>query len=165
MATQQPLYGTSVTMSTTGLASLPSNPTASFQSDRISNLSTLAMDIEITVKITTAVGAPANDKCAYVWVCPWTNNADGSWIPAMAGYGVPPSGSASAIGIIQPHDLRLLGVMNYTTNNQNLQNSWFLSNAFGPMPDAFSLMVTNFTGVTFGSTASMFYRPINYTIS
>jgi hypothetical protein len=61
-----PRYGASSAMTVTNLQSLASSATAGWQSDRISNLSGQATDYQISVKLTTANTAPANDKAMYV---------------------------------------------------------------------------------------------------
>ena len=66
-------YGTHTALTITNLNSLASSQTAGWQSIRISNLTNLAVDYEIAIKLTMADTAPANDKAVYVYISllPW----------------------------------------------------------------------------------------------
>jgi hypothetical protein len=165
MATQKIQYGTSTAMTTTTLNTLANSATVGWQSDRVSNLSTLATDYEIFVKLTMANTAPANDKAAYIWICPWyTTDGGSTWLPASQGTTTVPTGSQGASTIAQPHNLRLLGVLNYTTQFMPIQDSFLLSNAFGnTIPDGFSIIITNFTGAAV-TAATVAYTPLNNTL-
>ena len=61
-------YGSTTVLTVTNLQSLTNSITAGWQSARVSNLSTLALDYEISFKLPTANTAPANDKCVYVYI-------------------------------------------------------------------------------------------------
>ena len=67
-ATSKFSIGSTSVMTVTNLQSLASSATAGWQSARVSNLTTLATDYEIFVKLTTANTAPASDKCMYVYI-------------------------------------------------------------------------------------------------
>ena len=63
MATQNIAYGTRVAMTVTNLQSLANDSTDPFsgwQSDRVDNRSTLAMDYEIRIHLPTANTSPAS---------------------------------------------------------------------------------------------------------
>ena len=80
MAIQNISYGSKTVMTVTNLQSLANSATVGWQSDRVSNLSTKAIDYEIFVKLTTANTAPANDRAMYVWMCPfYTTDAGTTW--------------------------------------------------------------------------------------
>jgi hypothetical protein len=163
----QPVYGTTTSMTVTNLNSLANSATVGWQSAKISNLSTLATDYEIMIKLTMANTAPANDKAVYVYVCPfYTDDAGTTWYASSQGTTTLPTGTEGASTIASPNNLRLLGVLNYTTQNMVLQDSFFLSNAFGNrMPDAFSIIVINFSGAAIAASTNLVkYSPINEAI-
>ena len=62
MATVNISYGAWTALTVTALQSLASSATAGWQSDRIDNTSTKALDYEIMIKLPMANTAPANDK-------------------------------------------------------------------------------------------------------
>ncbi len=156
--------GTNTSMTVTNLNSLASSATAGWQSDRVSNVSTKALDYKVFVKLTMANTAPANDKAAWVFICPfYTTDAGTTWYAASQGTTTLPTGTQGTTTIASPHNLRLLGVLSYTTQNMVLQDSWLLSNAFGDrMPDGFSIIIINFTGAAISASGNIVaYSPIN----
>lgn len=167
MATQNISYGSTVVMTVTNLQSLANSATVGWQSDRVSNLSTKAIDYEIFVKLTTAATAPASDKAMYIWLCPWyTSDGGTTWFAASQGTTTLPTGTQGASTIAQPHNLRLLGILNYTTTSMACQDLLLLSNAFGSsMPDGFSIIITNFSGANLSTGCIVDYTPITYTIA
>lgn len=162
-STQKPSIGATVVMTVTNLQSLASSATAGWQSDKVSNIVTLANDYEIFVKLTTANTAPANDKAAYVWICPfYTTDAGTTWFAASQGTATLPTGTQGTTTIASPHNLRLLGVLNYSTQQMVLQDVFLLSNCFGNrMPDGFSIIITNFTGAALSTGCVVDYSPLN----
>lgn len=162
-STQKPSIGATVVLAVTALQSLTSSATVGWGSVRVSNLSTLATDYEIMVKLTTANTAPANDKCMYVFVVPWyTSDAGTTWFPSSQGTATLPSGTDAAATIASPHNLRLLGVLNYTTAQMIVQDTFLLSNCFGNrMPDGWSLTIINFSGAALSTACICDYSPIN----
>lgn len=154
-ATLKPSYGSNVAMTITNLSALASSATAGWQSARVSNLSTLATDYLISVKATMANSAPANDKAIYVYALPWyTNDGGSTWFTPAGGTTTLPSGSEGTYTIASPNDFRLLGVLNYTTQNMVCQNNFLLSNAFGNrIPHGWSLVIINFTGAALATTS------------
>ena len=168
MATQKIAYGTVATLAVTALNSLASSATAGWKSTRVENLTTLALDYEIFVKLTMANTAPANDKAVYVYVCPWyTPDAGSTWFASDGGTTTLPTSADAAYTIASPNDLILLGVMNYTTQQMVLQKSFLLSNAFGnSMPDGFSIIIVNYTGAAIAASTNLVYStPITNTVA
>ena len=167
MATQNISYGSTVVMTVTNLQSLANSATVGWQSDRVSNLSTKAIDYEIFVKLTTAATAPANDKAMYIWLCPWyTSDGGTTWFASSQGTTTLPTGTQGASTIAQPNNLRILGILNYTTTSMACQDTFLLSNAFGSsMPDGFSIIITNYSGAALSTGCIVDYTPITFTIS
>lgn len=167
MATQKIAYGSTSVLTVTNLQSLANSATAGWRSDRVSNLSTLAVDYEIAVKLTTANTAPANDKAMYVYVCPWyTTDAGTTWLASSQGTTTLPTSSEGTTTIASPNNLRLLGVLNYTSQNMTVQDTFLLSNAFGlSMPDGFSIIIINYSGAALSTGCIVDYTPITYTVS
>lgn len=159
-------YGSYTAMTVTNLQSLASSATAGWQSARVDNqTSVLALDYEIFVKLTTANTAPANDKAAYVYVSPAiTTDGGTTWLQSDGGTTTLPSGSEGTYTIASPNDLKLLGVLSYTTQQMVMQGSFLLSNAVGQnMPDGFSIIIINFTGAALSTSCVVAYRAINIT--
>jgi hypothetical protein len=101
--------------------------------------------------------APANDKAVYVYVYPmWYDGS--TWYFTSGGTTTLPSGANSTYTIASPNNLRLLGVLSYTTTNMILQDQFVLSNAFGStMPDAFGLVIVDFSGAAIHTTNHRIY--------
>lgn len=166
-ATQKQSYGTYTAMTVTNLQSLASSATAGWQSARVDNqTSTLALDYHIFVKLTTANSAPANDKAMYVYVSPAiTTDGGTTWLQADQGTATLPTGTEGTTTIASPNDLKLLGVLSYTTQNMTVQGSFLLSNAVGRnMPDGFSLIIINFSGAALSTSCVVAYRALNTTL-
>lgn len=166
MATQNISYGSTTVMTVTNLQSLANSATVGWQSAKVSNLSTKAIDYEIFIKLTTANTAPANDKAMYVWICPfYTTDAGTTWYASSQGTTTLPTGTEGASTIAQPHNLRLMGVLNYTTQQMVVQDTFLLSNCFGQsIPDGFSIIITNYSGAALSTGCIVDYTPITYTI-
>lgn len=157
--------GSNTAMTVTNLQSLANSATVGWQSDRVSNISTLARDYEINVRLNTAATSPANDKAMYVYICPWYIDGSSTWIPASQGTTTPPSGSQGSTTIASPNNLRLLGVLNYTATSVVVSDTFMLSNCFGDrMPDGFSIIIINFSGAALGTSCVVNYKPINDTL-
>lgn len=163
MAILKPQYSATNVMTVTNLQSLANSATVGWQSDKVSNLSLLANDFEIFVKLTTANTAPANDKAMYVFICPfYTNDGGSTWFAASQGTTTLPTGSEGASTIASPHNLRLLGVLNYTTQQMVVQDTFLLSNCFGShLPDGFSIVIINYSGAALSTGCIVDYTPIN----
>lgn len=154
------IKGSNTAMTLTSLASLASSATAGWQSDKV-NTDSSASDYLFGVKITMANTAPANDKAVYIYLCPWYYNGS-SYLAASQGTTTLPTGTAGTTTIATPNDLRMLGILAYTTQNMVLQDTFLLSNCFGKtMPDAFSLILINFSGAALHSSGiEINYKPI-----
>lgn len=150
-------YGTDTSMTVTNLNSLANSQTAGWQSARVSNVSTRAKDYIIGIKLTMANTAPANDKAVYVYVCPfWTSDAGTTWYAASGGTTTLPSGSEGTYTIATPNNLRLLGILSYTTQNMVLQDTFLMSNALGnQMPQGFSLIIINYSGAAIAASTNL----------
>lgn len=157
-----PLMGTSVTMTTTSLQSLANSATVGWQSDRVNNLTTKATDYRIGVRL-ASTGTTANDKAMYIYVCPFYSPDGGiSWSGASQGTATLPTGVEGTTTIASPNNLRLMGVLNYTTSNSTVQDVFFLSNVFGNnLPTSFSIIIINFCGVALSTGQVVTYAPIN----
>ena len=166
MAAVNVAYGTDTQMTVTNLNSLASSATAGWQSARVDNTSALALDYIISVKLAFANTATANDKAAYVWIS--TAFYDGSaWFHDDQGTATLPTGSEGTTTIASPHNLKLLGILNYTTADSILQGTYLLSNAVGQyMPSGFSIIIINFTGAALDASANVVqYIPVTETIA
>lgn len=166
MATSRPQYGATVVMTVTNLQSLASSATAGWQSARVNNVSQLATDYEITVKLTTANTAPANDKAMYVFICAfYTTDGGSTWLASSQGTTTLPTGSEGTTTIASPHNLRLLGVLNYTTAQMVVQDTFLISNCMGNrMFDGWSVIIINFSGAALSTACVVDYTPINDTL-
>ena len=153
---------TATSMTVTSLNSLASNATVGWQSDSVRNNVRKALDYKINVKLTMANTAPANDKAVYVYICPFYFDGT-NWYAASQGTTTLPTGAQGSSTIASPNNLRLLGVLSYTTQNMVLQDNFLLSNAFGNvMPDAFSIIIVNFSGAAVSASGNVVnYSPIN----
>lgn len=162
---ERPKIGATTAMTVTNLQSLASSATAGWQSVRVSNLSTLATDYEIMVKLTTANTAPANDKAMYVYICPfYTSDGGSTWFASSQGTTTLPTGAEGTTTIASPNNLRLLGVLSYTTQQMVVQDTFMLSNAFGSnLPDGFSIVIINFSGAALSTGCIVDYTPLNKT--
>lgn len=163
MATLRPSYGATTVLAVTALQSLASSATVGWKSARTSNISILATDYEIFVKLTTANTAPANDKAMYVFAIPWyTSDGGTTWFAASGGTGTLPTDGDASYTIASPHNFRLLGVLNYTTQQMVVQDNFLLSNCFGnTMPDGFSICIINFSGAALSTSCIVDITPIN----
>ncbi len=165
LTTNNKAYSTSTSMTVTNLNSLANSATAGWQSVRVDDYtSSKALDYQISVKLTMANTAPANDKAVYVYVCP--AYYDGSvWYMTDGGTTTLPGGTEGTYTIANPNDLKLLGVLSYTTQNMVLQGTWNLSTALGQfVPDGFSIIIVNFSGAALSSSGNVVqYKAITET--
>lgn len=168
MATVNQAYGTYTAMTVTNLQSLANSSTAGWRSALVDNqTSTKALDYEVFVSLTTANTAPANDKAVYVYAVPAITTDGGStWLVSDQGTTTLPTTSEGTTTIATPNDLRLLGVLNYTTQNMTMQGHFNLSNAVGmSMPDGFSIIIINYTGAALSTGCVVAYRSITQTVA
>lgn len=168
MAEIKQSYGSYTAMAVTNLQSLASSATAGWQSGKVDiQTSVKALDYEIFVKLTTANTAPANDKAMYVYICPFiTTDGGTTWLASDQGTGTLPTESEGTTTIASPNDLKLLGVLNYTTQQMVCQGSFNLSNAVGAsMPDGFSIIIVNYSGAALSTACVVSYRAITQTVA
>ncbi len=160
-------YGSYTAVTVTNLQSLASSATAGWQSGRISNVSTKALDYNIFVKLTTANTAPGNDRAAYVYISPaMSTDAGTTWLHADQGTATLPTGTEGTTTIASPNDLKLLGVLSYTTQQMVMQGSFSLSQAVGQsMPEGFSIIIINFTGAALSTSCVVAYEAITNTVA
>lgn len=168
MATQATQsWGTYTALVVTNLQSLASSATAGWQSARVDlQSSVMPLDVEIFVKLTTANTAPANDKCAYVYLCPMiTTDGGTTWLASDQGTATLPTGSEGTTTIAVPNGLKLLGIMPYTTQQMVMQGLFEISSLLASMPDGFSIIVVNFTGAVLSTGCVVAYRTIAQTLT
>lgn len=166
MATRNISYGSYTTLTVTSLQSLASSATAGWQSDRISNISTKAIDYNIFVKLTTANTAPANDKAMYVYVSQAMSTDGGTtWLHADQGTTTLPTGSEGTTTIANPNDLTLIGTLSYTTQQMVCQGNFSLGNCMSAMPEGFSVIIINFSGAALSTSCVVAYEAITETIA
>lgn len=167
MATVNIAYGSYTAVTVTNLQSLASSATVGWQSGRISNVSTKALDYNIFVKLTTANTAPANDKIAYVYISPAISTDGGTtWLQADQGTATLPTGTEGTTTIATPNNLKLLMPLAYTTQQMVMQGSANLSSALGQsMPEGFSIIIVNYTGAALSTSCVVAYEAITNTIA
>lgn len=166
MAERKVTYGSPTSLTITNLNSLASSATAGWQSARIDNSSTLALDYLITVKIDLANTAAANDKAIHIYIS--CAGYDGSsWYQDDGGTTTLPSGSEGTYTIGATHNLKLLGDLTYTATDQVVQGTFLLSSAVGQyMPRGFQIIIINYTGAAIAASGNFVqYRPITETIA
>lgn len=171
MATGGVLYGTYTAMTVTNLQSLAndaSDPSGGWQSARVSNVSTLAIDYEVTVDLSTAATAAANDKAAYVFIVPWmTTDGGTTWI-AGGNFGTTtlPTGTEGTCSITEPNSMLWARSLPYKDTSQRMQGSFSLLAACGGfMPDGFSLAIRNCSGAALSTGCVVAYRSIKYDVT
>jgi hypothetical protein len=166
MATIQRNPGSSVTMATTALQSVANSATVGWQSAKIDDTSNKAVDYQINVQIAAVNTAPANDKAIYIYAVPWYY--DGStWYPgADLGSATALTGTDAAGTIVAGNGLRIAKIIPYVTQNQPMSTQFNLMSVFPTMPDAWSLVVVNYTGITLASSGNVIkYKPITLTVA
>lgn len=167
MATQNIAYGAWTALTVTALQSLASSATAGWQSDRIDNTGTKAIDYEIMVKLPMANTAPANDRAVYVFASPAMYDGS-SWYQGDGGTTTLPSGSQGTYtiaGVTTTNNLDLLRALSYTTQNQTIQGIMRLSDLYDSMPDGFSLILDNYSGAAHSTGCVVAYRAITLTVA
>ena len=165
MASVTQTYGTYTILTATGFV-LNNSTGTGFLSKYVENTGVAALDYEIFLSLSAINTAPANDKAVYVYALPWIVSGGTTWFGPDAGTTtLPTTGETSFLTISSPNNMKLLGVANYTTQNQPVRANFFLSNAFGSsMPDAWSLFLMNYGGPTFNSANSVGYRAISMNV-
>jgi len=156
----QDLRNDSTDMTITALNSLASSATVGWQSDRV--VISTELDVLIMVSLNPESTAPAGSKAAYVYLIPWYYDGT-TWYPSTLGTTTLPTGTQGTCTIAAQNNLKLLGVLMYTATNQDIQDSFLISNAFGNrLPDGWSVEITNDTGSALRSSGnSVKYKKIN----
>lgn len=168
MATSTIVYGAYTAMTVTNLQSLANDATDPFggwQSARVSNLSTLAVDYIVTIDLSTAATAAANDKAAYVFIVPWMSTDGGTTWIAGGNFGTTtlPTGSEGTCSITEPNSMRLAGPMPYKDTSQRMQLSFSVADVFnGVVPDGWSLAIRDASGANLGTGCVVAYKSIKY---
>ena len=169
MAVLNIAYGAYTAMAVTALQSLAidsADPFVGWQSARVSNIVTLALDYEIVINITTAATAPANDAAAYVYLIPWVTTDGGTtWLPgANFGTTTAPTGTDAAGTMSDPNSMKGPIGIPYKITSQPLQ-AYFTVAALcdGVVPDGWSLAIRNNCGAAFGTGCVVAYRAITNT--
>jgi len=168
--TNKKVAASKVSLAVTALQSLASSATVGWKSvwvDDTGASSTGSLDYEIFVKLTTANTAPANDKAAYVYVVPLYY--DGSAMnPSDGGTTTLPTSADASYTIANPNNMKLLGVLNYTTQQMTMQGIWMLTSIpdfKNYLPDGFGIVIINFTGAALSTGCIVDYRAISETNS
>ena len=162
-------YGTYTALTVTNLQSLAIDTTAPYagwQSARVSNLSTLAIDYEITVDLSTAATSPANDQAAYIYIVPWTSTDGGTTWLCGGNFGTTtlPTGSEGTASISDPNSMLGPIAVPYVITSQRIQKWFKLSQLCeGALPDAFSVVIRNNCGAAFSTGCVVAYRAITFT--
>ena len=169
MATINQAYGTYTAMTVTALQNLANSATAGWQSARVDNqTATKALDYEIFVKLTTANTAPANDKAMYVYAnAAMTTDGGTTWLDSDSGIDTDPvDGAEGTVNVASPNNLKLLGVLAYTSQEDIVKGNFNLSNAVGgSMPDGFSIIIVNYSGAALSTACVVSYRSITQTVA
>lgn len=168
MATSTIAYGTYTAMTVTNLQSLASDasdPFGGWQSARVSNLSTLAIDYIVIIDLSTAATAAANDKAAYVFLVPWMSTDGGTtWIAGgNLGTTTLPTGSEGTCSITEPNSMRLAGTLPYKDTSQRMQLAFAVGAVFDSVvPDGWSVVIRNASGAALGTGCVVAYKAIKY---
>ena len=169
MANVNQAYGDYTAITVTALQSLASSATAGWQSGRVDNQTSVkALDYEIFVKLTTANTAPANDKAMYIYINPaMTTDGGTTWLDSDSGIDTDPvDGAEGTVNIASPNNLKLLGVLAYTSQEDIVKGNFNLSNAVGmSMPDGFSIIILNYSGAALSTSCVVAYRAITRTVA
>lgn len=168
MSTNKIAYDTYTALTITNLESLANDstdPFGSWQSARISNLSTLALDYEIIIDLTTANTSPGNDQQAYVYLIPWMSTDGGTTWKAGGNFGTTtlPTGSEGTASISEPNSMRVAAILPYKIAQQHLNGGFSVASVLGYMPDGFSLAIRNCTGAALSTGNIVAYRAITTT--
>ena len=142
------------------------DPFAGWQSARVANHVTKALDYEVIIDLSTAATAPASDAAAYVYVVPWVTTDGGTTWLQGANFGTVtlPSATDALASISDPNSMRGPIGISYKIISQRL-NLWFTiaSLCDGVVPDGWSLAIRNNTGAALGTGCVVAYRSITNT--
>lgn len=169
MATTNNAYATYTTLTVTNLQSLANDATDPFggwQSARISNVSTLALDYEIVVDLSTANTAPANDSAAYVYLIPWVTTDGGTTWICGGNFGTTtlPTGSEGTASISDPNSMRGPVGVPYKVAQQRIQTYISVAELCGGLvPDGWSVAIRNCSGAALSTGCVVAYRAVTTT--
>jgi hypothetical protein len=165
MATQKTNYGTPQICAVTALQSLANSATAGWKSELIDNRTTLAIDYNIFIKLTTANTAPANDKAAHVFICPMFTDGTNLTYEDGGTATLPTVGDA-AYTIANPNNLHWIGDMQYTTQQMVMQKMFSLlyDGGFSSVPAGFIIIIVNYTGAALSTACIVDVTPVFNTI-
>jgi hypothetical protein len=169
MATQNIAYGTWTSMTVTNLQSLANDstdPFAGWQSARVDNRTTLAMDYEIDIALTTAATAPSGSVLVVVYVVPWMHDGT-NWSPcANFGTTTRPTGTEGTASISDPNSMPIGVGLPYKITSQPLDGFFTIAQLFGGIvPDGWSIAIRNATGAALSTGCVVAYRPITFTLA
>jgi hypothetical protein len=95
-----------------------------------------------------------------------TTDGGTTWLVSDQGTTTLPTGTQGTTTIATPNNLKLAGVLSYTTQQMVCQGSFNLSNAVGlSMPDGFSIIIVNFSGAALSTSCVVAYRTITNSIT
>jgi len=150
MTLVQPFYDTETTMTVTNLHSLANSATAGWQSDVVDNSVNLYLDAMVQVVLDFANTAPSSDKCVYVY----------AYAGLSTVYSNPASGAQGTITLTSiasnPQNLRLIGVIPYTTQDEVAESSpMSVAAAFGGiLPPSWGIVIINFSGAALAASGN-----------
>lgn len=162
-------YGTYAALTVTNLQSLANDASdvfAGWQSARVSNLVTLADDVEIIIDLSTAATSPANDSAAYAYLIPWVTTDGGTtWITGgNFGTTTLPSGTEGTANISDPNSMKGPIAIPYKITSQRMQAYFTVGQLCGGIvPDGWSLAIRNCSGAALSTGCVVAYRPITFT--
>lgn len=164
--TLTPVYGSSSSLTVTGLTTLNNSLTSVWQSDVIDNRTAKASDYLILLNATLG-STLANDKAMYVYCVPWYH--DGSNLTAGGDTGttsnnLTSAGAGAGITIAAGANLGSpTAIMNFAVLSQAASIEFRLSQKFGfIIPHEFQLVCQNYGGSALVA-ASGKITPITYT--
>ena len=118
-------------------------------------------DILIGIKTSIVNSGPTGEKAAYVFIVPWykVNNTP-TWIPASVGNTTDIGDAQATLANFGPlHSAKLAAILPANAGGTILSDVILLSNVFGKnMPDAFTILIQNSTGVALGNTSTISYN-------
>lgn len=167
--TENIAYGTYTAMTVANLQSLAADATDTYtawQSARVDNQTSVkATDYEIFVKLPLTTGTIGGDQAAYVYVVPWVTTDGGTtWVPgANFGTTTEPTGTEGTAVISEPNSMKgPLGIP-AKVQSQNLELFFTIGQLCGGVvPDGWSLVIRDNTGINLTTGCVVAYRAITY---
>lgn len=170
MADVKTAYGAYTAMTVTNLQSLASDtsdPYAGWQSARVSNVATLALDYEVIVDLSTANTSPGTEAAAYAYIVPWiTTDGGTTWIPGgNLGTTTAPTGSEGTASLSDPNSMKGPIPIPYKIAQQRLQTFFTIADLCRECPDGWSLVIRNASGAALSTGCVVAYRAITKTVA